>query len=232
MEVATVLGENSPDILMVIDYQNSDGSMSQTEITLPQGIGSTGVSAIPSAYLQASVGLLKGTEVKLRFLPKIKIEGVETNFYGGAIQHEVTSWIPGGKVFPLHISALIGYTEFKGSYALESNTIVEGNNQKVETQIDSWLFTAIVSTKFPIINFYGGLGYVSGSAYTDLKGTYLIKEGVISSQTITDPFRLSNDVSGIKATLGTALTLGFFGIHAGYSFQKFNNVNVGLNFGI
>lgn len=232
MQVATALGENDPNIKMIIEHPNIDGSMSDTEITLPQGLSSAGVSIVPSTFLQVNVGLLKGTEVKLRFLPKITIEGVSTNFYGGAIQHEITSWIPGEKVFPLHISALVGYTKLEGSYNLKENHITEGNNQKIQTATDSWLFTTIFSTKLPVINFYGGLGYVYGSANTDLKGNYQITEGVLSGQTITDPFSISNKFSGVKATVGTKLTLGFFRFNVDYSFQEFNNLHVGLNFGI
>lgn len=232
MNIATVFGENDPDIHMRVNYENPDGSISKTEILLPQGVGSVGVNVIPTGYLQASIGLLKGTEVKLRYLPSIKTEDVSTSFYGGAIQHEVTSWISGADLFPLHISALVGYTAFDGSYDLEDNNIVDGDNQQIETKMDSWLFTAIISTKLPIINFYGGFGYVSGSSETNLTGTFHVKEGVLSQQTVTDPYSISNSSGGIKATLGSKLKLGFFRINADYSFQKFSTVSLGLNFGI
>lgn len=225
MMVATVFGRNKPDI--PIKLLDSEGKFTGEEILLPQGIGSSRVNIIPSGYLQASVGILKGTEVKLRYLPKVKIEDVSTSLYGGAIQHELTSWIQGTKLLPLSISALVGYTSLKGSYDLEDNNREYGD-QKIKTHVNSWLFTAIVSTKLPVVNFYGGVGYVAGNSDTHLKGTYRSNEGV----TLTAPYGVSNNSDGFKATLGAKLSLGFFRFNADYSFQDFNNVSVGVNFGI
>ncbi len=231
-DIATIFGQNDPAAEMLITYEAPNGTVTQTEITLPQGLGSVGVSTIPTAYLQASVGILKGTEVKLRYLPKIELEKVSSNFYGAGIQHELTSWIPGGDIFPLHIAALVGYTAFKGSHDLTPSSLISGSEQRIETQINSWLFAALVSTKLPVINFYGGLGYVTGKSTTDLLGKYRINAGVLKSQTLVDPYSITHKAGGIKASLGFKLKLAFFRLNAAYSFQKFNSVSLGLNFGI
>lgn len=230
--MATVFGENDPNIVMIVEFENDSGVLEEAEITLPQGIGSSGVSVLPTAYIQASVGVLKGTEVKVRYLPKIDVEDVSTQLYGFGLQHELTGWIPGGDLFPFHISALFGYTSFKASYDLQDNLNVEGENQKISADMNSMLFAALVSTKLKVINFYGGLGYVSGKSDTDLVGTYRVKSGILRGNSITDSYGVSKKVSGVKATLGTKLSLAFFRINVDYSFQKYNNVSVALNFGI
>lgn len=229
-EVATALGENDPEITMIIEYDNN-GTTEQLEIDLPQGIGSAGINVLPTAYLQLGVGIFKGTEVKVRYLPKIAQEDVEVQLYGGAIQHELTSWIPGMKKLPISIGLLIGYTHFDAGFNLEDNSIVIGDNQRIETKVNSWVFSALISTKLPIINFYGGLGYLSGKAQSDLLGTYHIQSGVLGGTTIENPYGVDNKVGAVKATLGTKLKLGFFRLHADYSFQRFSNVSVGISFG-
>lgn len=217
---------------MLIQFQNPDGSTSSTEITLPQGLGAEGINTIPSAYIQASVGLFKGTAIKIRYLPEINIEEVSSTAYGAAIQHGITSWIPGHKLLSVRLSALIGYTAFKGSYDFESSALIQGNNQRLETHIDSWLFSAIASTKLPVINFYAGIGYVTGKATTDLKGEYTVKEGVIAGKTLTNPFSITNQTSGLKGTVGFKLSLGVFNLHADYNFQKINAISAGVGVAI
>lgn len=230
--VATVFGENDPEVVMIVEFENDLGVSEEAEITLPQGIGSAGVSVLPTAYLQVSLGVLKVTETKGRYFPKTDIDDVNTELYGFGLQYEVTSWIPGGDLFPLHISALFGYTSFKASYDLQDNLNVEGDNQRISTDMNSMLFAALVSTKLKVVNFCGGIGYVSGTSDTDLLGTYRVKSGVLKDSSITNPFGISKKVSGVKATLGTKLSLAFFRINVDYSFQKYNNVSVALNFGI
>jgi len=228
-EVATVFGENDPEQMVIVQYEN-DGNTETTQITLPQGLGGSNINFLPTVYVQASLGIVKGFEVKARFLPEVDFDGAKSKFYGGAIQHEFTSWFKNEELLPIGISALIGYNRLEGSYELDQDAIT-GTNQKIMTEMNSWLFTAIASTNLPVINFYAGLGYVSGDAKTTLKGDYLIDEGPLAGETLVNPYSVSNDVSGVNATLGFKLKLGFFRLNAAYSFQEYQNVNVGINFG-
>ena len=94
---------------------------------------------------------------------------------------------------------------------------------------------AQVSTKLPIINFYGGLGYVTGTSEFDILGTYRFRDATPifgGEESITDPFSIENDISGIRATLGLKLNLGFFGLHADYNIADYNTVSAGVHFGI
>ncbi|MDR6302020.1 DUF6588 family protein [Mesonia maritima] len=228
-KVATAFGYNDPEISVFVDYPTENGTES-VEIVLPQGIGDTSFDFVPTAFIQGSIGLLKGTEIKVRFVPKLKFDEVETGLFGAGVQHEITSWLKNEDIFPVAISALIGYTHFNGSYDLDEGDF-EGENQMIESNMNTWNFSAIVSTKLPVINFYGGLGYITGKADTDLKGTYTIDEGVLQGQTLKNPYSITNSINGINATLGTKLTLGFFKLSAAYSFQEYNNISVGLHFG-
>ena len=87
-----------------------------------------------------------------------------------------------------------------------------------------------MSTKLPIINFYGGVGYISGKSETDILGTYIVKSGPFQ-QTIEDPFSLTKKTSGASANIGAKLKLGFFRLHADYTLAEFNSLSFGINFG-
>lgn len=228
-QVASILGHNNSDQVVQVEYQTEKGTETAS-IVLPQGLGDDNVNFVPTAYLQGSLGLIKGFEIKLRYFPEIDYDGAKTKFYGAALQHEFTSWLAGEDVFPVGISALIGYNRLEGSYDLES-TQMSATGQQIDTEMNSWIFTAIVSTNLPVINFYGGLGYVNGDSTTRLKGVYTIDGGPLAGQTISNPYSVSSDVGGVNATLGTKLKLGFFRINASYSFQEYQNINLGINFG-
>ncbi len=228
--VATALGENNPDVVVIVTYDDPIFGAQETELTLPTGLGAEGVNLIPTAFLQASFSPLKGTQVKGRFFPKIKTDDVDLGMYGLGIQQDFTSLFP-GDVIPVAISGLVAYTHLNGSYDFTETGIVNGENQQIETEVNTLLFQLIAGTKLNIVNFYGAVGYVTGDVKSNLLGTYRVTDGTTSSEDIVNPFSIDSDVSGVTTTLGATLKLGFFGLNASYTFAEFNTVSVGLNFG-
>jgi hypothetical protein len=228
--VATALGQNSPDVTVIITYDDPIFGNQETELTLPTGIGSENINLIPTAFLQASFSPFKGTQIKGRFFPKVNTDDVKVGFYGLGLQQEFTSWLPADKIIPVAISGLVAYTHLDGSYDFTDDGLVDGNNQQVQTKINTLLFELLVGTKLKIINFYGGLGYISGKSTTDLTGTYRVSDGVFTSQDIVDPFSVKQDVNGVRGTVGANLKLGFFSLNADYTLAEFDSASVGLNF--
>ncbi|MEB8344794.1 hypothetical protein OO010_01965 [Flavobacteriaceae bacterium KMM 6898] len=228
--VSTALGDIE-GLRVFVEGEVAPGVITREEFDLPSGLSAEGIDFVPSAYLQVSVGLIKGTEVKVRFLPKIATEDVAVGLYGVGVQHELTKHLPADKILPIAISAVIGYTHLDGTYDFTNTNVVAGEDQKVDTKMDTWAFQAVVSTKLPIINFYGGLGYMTGKSNTDILGTYRVQSGPFQSQTYTDPFSFKSDVSGVTGTVGAKLKLGFFRLNVDYTLAEFNNLAVGINFG-
>lgn len=228
--VATALGNNEPDITVIVTYDDPIFGNQEVELTLPTGVGAEGVNLIPTGYIQASFSPFSGTQVKGRFFPKVDTEDVKLSTYGFGIQQEFTSWLPAEKAFPVAISGLVAYTHLNANYDFTNSSVVDGDNQQVETDVNTLLFQLIVGTKFKVLNFYGGLGYITGDSKTDLLGTYTVTDGVFFSETITDPFTIDQDISGIRGTLGANLKLGFFGLNADYSIGEFDTASLGINF--
>lgn len=227
--VATALGDLQ-GIRVFVEAEVAPGVTSREEFELPSGLASEDINFIPSGYLQASVGLIKGTEIKVRFLPKINTDDASFGLFGLGLQHEFTKHLPADKILPVAISGVIGYTHLDGNYDFTNTNIIAGNDQKIDVAMNSWIFQAVVSTRLPIINFYGGLGYISGKSETDVLGTYIVQSGPFQ-ETYTDPFSISEKASGVMANIGAKLKLGFFRLNADYSLGEFNNLSVGINFG-
>lgn len=230
-KVASALGENNPDIDIIVRYEDAILGEQEERITLPSGIGSASANLLPTAFIQGALGLSKGIEIKARFVPKIDTEDVALSMYGAGLQVEFTKWLPADKVLPVAVSGLVAYTHLDGSYDLTDSSGINGDNQRLENGTNTWLFQLIASTKLPVINFYGGIGYIKGKSESDLLGTYIVSNGPLFSQTITDPFSVSSEVSSVRGTIGTKLKLGFFRLNAEYHLAEFNAFSVGINFG-
>jgi hypothetical protein len=227
--VSTALGD-----LQGIDAYVEDevalGVTERADFELPTGLASENINFIPSAFIQVAVGISRGTEIKARFLPKINTNEASIGLYGLGLQHEFTQYLPAEKFFPVSISGIIGYTHLDGTYDFTNTNIVAGENQRIDVVMNTWLFQAVTSTKLPIINFYGGLGYLIGKSNTNILGTYRVQSGPFQ-QTYTDPFSIAKDVNGLRATIGAKLKLGFFRLHADYTLSEFNSLSIGMNFG-
>ena len=235
-QVATAFGENNPDIVVYAEVQDETGVFTEeVEFTLPQGLASANVDFLPTAFLQARLGIFKATELKVRYVPKIKLEDVKTGLFGVGLQHEFTQWLPAESIFPVAISGLVAYNNLSANYDFTDNNIINGENQQFDVKQNSWLFQLQASTKLPVFNVYGGIGYVTGTSDFDVLGTYRVESGTPlfeDSNEFTDPFSIRTKVSGVKGTIGAKLKLGFFGLHADYNFSEYNTVSAGMHFGI
>lgn len=228
--VATALGENDPSIDVVLTYDDPVFGDQTVEVTLPNGIGDAS-QFIPSAFIQGAIGLFKGTELKARFVPQVEFDEVTTELYGVGLQHEFTKWLPADKLLPVAVSGLVAYTTLNASYDFTASSGIEGEDQRVSNKTNTWLFEGIVSTKLPVINFYGALGYLKGTSASDILGTYRVTDGLLVTEDIVDPFSVESEVSGVRATLGAKLKLAFFRFNADYTFAEFDSFSVGVNFG-
>lgn len=228
-EVSTALGDIS-GVDVFVEGQVAGTTVRET-FELPSGLSGEGLNFVPSGYLQGSVGLIKGTEIKARFLPKIEYEGASVGLIGFGLQHDFTKLLPADKILPVAISAVIGYTKIDGDYDLTDLDLVQGDNQRIEASINTWAFNAVVSTKLPVINFYGGLGYVTGKSVTDILGEYRVTRGPFASETYVDPFSITKKVNGVTGNIGAKLKLGFFRLNADYTLGEFNTLTFGVNFG-
>ena len=224
-QVSTALG----DIEGVNVFVGALGE--RVEFELPAGLAAEDFNFIPTPFVQASVGLIKGLEVKARFLPKINIDDAEVGLFGAGLQYEFTKLLPADKLLPIAISAVIGYTNLNGEYDFTDSSGVQGENQSIDASIRTWNFSAVVSTrKIPVINFYGGLGYITGKSDIDLLGEYVVTSGPFQT-TYNDPFTVSEDASGVVANIGTKIKLGFFRLNAEYNIAEFSTFTAGLSFG-
>jgi hypothetical protein len=73
---------------------------------------------IPVPTAQVGIGLPFGTELKVRFIPKIKIQNGDVSLWGVGLLHSLTQYLPGDKVLPFDVSLFGGYTKLMADVPL------------------------------------------------------------------------------------------------------------------
>lgn len=176
---------------------------------------------MPAAMLQLGFGLPKGTDIKLRLIPKTDLgNDSEYKLFGIGVMHDVKQYIPGLKNLPFDLSALIGYTSMKMDVTLDPG-------QSGLFEVKSTTIQGIISKKLSVVTFYGGLGYNIAKSRLALLGDF-----DINGTNYTNPVDLSFAASGMRLTTGMRLKLAVFTFHADYTVQKYNALTVGFGINV
>jgi hypothetical protein len=176
----TVAGTQDEGPKLMHDYSN----LSDTAFAMPGGYG---FPATPAPMIQASIGLIKGTEITGRYLPQIGFEETgKYSFWGCGIKHDLKQWIPGFKHVPIiNLSLMAGYTQMNG-YANMEVTEFDANlggynagidpaiwdNQRMIAKAHSFTTNLYASINIPVINIYGGVGMAYAKSMISFEGNY------------------------------------------------------------
>jgi hypothetical protein len=235
-EIQTLMGgENTESILATINTPG--GGVDVARFRVPDGIGDDlPMNAVPSATLQVGVGIPGiNADLKLRYLPKVGASDLEVGMFGVGLQKELSKMLKIDKT-PVSISALVAYTQLNAEYDIQGDSDFDGEGQMMEFTTNAYTIQAIASVNLKLIEFYGAVGYNTAKMDVDIKGTYTLEYedvntgNTVISETLTDPISVDFEASGMRATLGTRLNLGFFKIFGDYTIQEYNTLTAGIAF--
>lgn len=166
-------------------------------LVYPPGIN---VTSVPAGIPQIAASLM-GTEVMLRFIPKVKIEDVETQLFGIGITHSISRYIP---KLPIDLAVQIMYSNFSA------------NSPEVDFSTSNLAFNAHASKSFSLLTLYGGLQYESSSL--DIDYTYFGDS--VPATNIQNGTKYNISIDGdnnFRLTLGAALELAVLVLHTDYN---------------
>lgn len=227
-QLPTLMGpnEDGPE-LEIYDENEQPTGVSVTSIP---GIGlkdEIGINAVPVPMAQLGIGIAKNTDLKFRYIPKIDLDGDgDIGLFGIGVMHDVKQWIPGIKLLPFDLSALVGYTKLTANYNLEGN--IDGDNQKGEFSATGLTFQGIISKQFSVLTLYGALGYNSTNTSVKVLGTYDLED----FETLHDPVDLSFGEGSMMLTAGFRLKLAILTLHADYTLNKYPVITAGIGFSV
>lgn len=211
---------------------------------------------IPVPTAQIGVGLPLGTELKFRFIPKIKIKDGDVSLWGIGLVHSILQYLPGNKLLPFDVSLFGGYTKLQANvpiglkpdpsvsqaYTTPYDPLTSFNDQNLKVSVQALNISAIASLNLPVIMFYGGLGYCKTKTTMDFSGNF--PTPVLVVPTSEAPFAQYNNsgvkkgsdfpnmdiknFSGLRANIGLRIKLAVITIHADYTRAQYNVLTAGL----
>ena len=249
----------SPYMASTIAGPNTSGPTTLTEqsggVTLasfktPPG---TNWKMVPVPIAQVGLGLPFGTEVDVRFIPKISIKDGNISLWGVGLKHSLLQYLPGNKLLPFDVSLFGGYTKLEGNVPISLqpdpnvtqayttyDPLKAFKNQNLEITVEAINVGLIASLNLPVITFYGGLGYAKTKTGMELSGNFPLPVAVATPV----PHAEYNDsgvkkgsdfknmdienFSGLKANIGFRLKLAVITIHADYTKAQYNVFSTGL----
>jgi hypothetical protein len=228
----------------------ASGGVTLASFKTPPG---TNWKMMPVPTAQIGLGLPLGTEVKVRFIPKISIKDGDISLWGVGLLHSIIQYIPGNDLLPFDVSLFGGYTKLQGhiplslqveadaptNYSSSYNISTSFQNQKMSVDIKALNVGVIGSLNLPVITFYGGLGYSKTSTDVKLTGNYPLPrvnlavsttEGVYEDAGVQKnfpPMEIKN-FSGLRANIGLRLKFSVITIHADYTRAQYNVFSTGF----
>lgn len=190
------------------------------------------VTPVLMPMLQLGVGLVKGTDIKIRLLPKINVGNTKANFFGIGLLHDVKQYIPGLKLAPVELSVMGGLTSFKGVTDLSGKFNSNNNDpQEAVYKFNAFIFEALASRKFAVITLYGGIGYNGIKTDANINGNYIFFEGdPLLEFDVTDPFAATFKNNSMRLDGGFRLNLAAFYINGSFTLQEYSSYTLGMGF--
>ncbi len=253
-EFPTILGKEDESALfeVYVSDPNLPGAFVLTdELLLP----TTGTPIFPGISPQVSIGLIKKTELMIRFLPEMKLpnasgDDFKTKYFGLGIKHDVKQWIPIVNKLPIDISAIFGFTNATLSYTGEilvpsdlsglfsDNTGVNYAEQNMTFDVKSWMAALIVSKKLPVFTFFGGFKYASATTDLGLNGQYPfinINPTTLNEYVdhVENPINIESKHNQFGINGGLRVKMGVFNISLSgiYSPGGYSSATLGLGIG-
>jgi hypothetical protein len=218
------------------------------EFTLPKRV----TPVIPAPQIQLTLGLIKHTDLTIRFVPETRISDNvgKVGMIGFGLKHNIMEDIfggVGGKLVPFDLALAAGYTRFNYELPLEvrpsagkapdaqSLGRTDFNTQRLEGHLSGVNVQAIISKKLLFFTPFAAVGYYTSKTDVGLLGNFPVTNGLATYTVYTDPVRInsrSNGISSFKADLGFQLDLSVIKFYASGSLGNYKSVTAGLGLGI
>ena len=191
------------------------------------------LGTVPAPIVQASVGVVFDTDLLVRFIPSMEMQGSTFSLTGFGLKHNIMQYFGPLDKLPLNVSVLAAISKASFEYDLSDSTF-GGNstNRKMTFEADTFTIQALASIDLPIVSAFAGLGYNAGDSQFNVSGDYSIDYGItgIGPRILKDPISIASDASGVMGIVGARLNLLFLKIFANYTIQEYNTLTAGISF--
>ena len=234
--LSTVFGEGGDQELNFSFSESVLGNEIEYEgkLSFPGGLkDELPLGTVPAPIVQASVGVVFDTDLLVRFIPTMEMQGSTFSLTGFGLKHNIMQYFGPLDKLPLNVSLLAAISKASFEYDLSDSTF-GGNstNRKMTFEADTFTIQALASIDLPIVSAFAGLGYNAGDSQFNVSGDYSIDYGItgIGPRILKDPISIASDASGVMGIVGARLNLLFLKIFANYTIQEYNTLTAGISF--
>lgn len=207
----------------IINYQNENVN---GQFVMPdQNIE---IKAVPIPTLNVGLGLIKGTEINVRYIPTYEYDigfvgKGSVELYGAGIKHDILQWLPLNKFLPFDLSIQGAFSQFNTSFEVESQSVRQG----VDLDIQASTVNLIFSKKFAMITAYGSVGQNFVSSTLNANTNFSLG----STSTLNFDFPLEINMpktSEMQASAGVRLQFAIFTLYANQTFSSYPSTSAGI----
>ncbi len=223
-ETPTILGGYSTQQLTGDVDLLGNGTTSTLVFYTPDGMSS---KSIFSYSLQADLGLGYNTELKLRYVPKTKIDEVINKGYGFGLEHNFSRWFKALTAKNIDLSALVSYAKFNISNDIVFTIPGEQINRAVADG-STMSYELLASKSYEKLSFSLGLAYLTNTYTPSFEGTdsfllQILNDGLAENTKTNTSFNYN---------FLTSYNYANFDIYAAYSHSNFSNITFGIKYNL
>ena len=206
-----------------INYQN--GNVNGQFVMPDQNIE---IKAIPIPTLNVGLGLIKGTEINVRYIPTYEYDigfvgKGSVELYGAGIKHDVLQWLPINKFLPFDLSIQGAFSQFNTSFEVESQSV----KQEVDLDIRASTVNLIFSKKFAMITAFASLGQNFINSILNANTNFSL--GSTSTLNFDSPLQINiPNTSEMQASAGIRLQFAIFTLYANQTFSSYPSTSAGI----
>lgn len=182
--------------------------------------------ALVYPFAQVSVGLPYGTEIGLRALPSMEIDGSEFSTYGIGIKHNFSQYFRFNEEEDLQVAAVLAYNIFDVKYQfdpIDVPPVLQLN--LIDVSANVWMAEVLASKRYENFEIFGALGVAQSDFEYEFGGS-----GAALGEINTQLVRLNDKEAQFKGDIGFNLYFDRFKISTMATAGKFVNLNLGLHF--
>ena len=216
-EVPTIVGNSNGNIT----FDNTDYKM----------LDGLNIPVIPLPILQAGVGLIKGTELTIRYIPELKIGNAgKVGLIGVGIKHDLLQWLPIVDKIPIDISIQAGYTKLESVVELiDPNEWVEPTEATLGVYATT--INLLLSKKLLMFTPYIGLGYNSSKTTFSATGKYTLGNAYVPVDIIKDGFEFESK-NNLRTNIGFRFNIAVIALQANYTFSEYPTATLGIGISV
>jgi hypothetical protein len=249
----TLAGEvtpsNNPIYVLKTDNPTLPAGNNAIELARFDAPPGAGLPFSGAPTVQLAIGLIKNTEVMVRYIPTIALgDQGDIGLIGFGLKHDIKQWIPVISKMPFDMSAYFGYTKMDLALGLDlkaeaGTPNASGNNgvyadQAMNLQTKATTMGLILSKKLAVLTVFGAANYQTSKTTLSLDGDFPLNSvnattGAEEIIKISNPVNFTVDgANGMTCTVGARLKLLILTFQGAYTFGKYPMVTAGMGINI